>query len=157
MWLTETGGSLPLSHSCNVRPGTCRVYQSNASLGFSLSWCLVLVVEMSFGLLSQHIHPWPDADGQCCASLPEGLVFPVVSGVVFIYYYFLNFLEGFAALQLIAVANSEWRFLFLVCQPKWLCHHPAPPDVEQQLMSLWINSPRKSKSLDILWAELYIW
>lgn len=55
MWLTETGGSLPLSHNFNVRPGTCRVYQSNAGLGFSLSWFLVLVVEVSFGLLSQHV------------------------------------------------------------------------------------------------------
>lgn len=81
-----------------------QVPAENAGLGFSLSWCLVLVVEESFGLLSQHIHPWPNADGQCCASLPEGLVFPVVSGVFFILF---NFLEGFAALGLIAVANFK--------------------------------------------------
>ncbi|XP_040425769.1 uncharacterized protein LOC121075989 isoform X1 [Cygnus olor] len=81
-----------------------RVSAENAGLGFSLSWCLVLVVEEKFGLLSQHIHPWPNADGQCCASLPEGLVFPVVSGVFFILF---NFLEDFAALGLIAVADFK--------------------------------------------------
>lgn len=149
MWLTETGGSPPLSHSFNVLAGTCRE---------CWPWIFTELV-LSTGGRGELWPPLPTHSSlaQCwwaVLCLPEGLVFPVVSGVFFILF---NFLEGFAALGLIAVANFKWRFLVLVCQPKWLCHHPAPPDDDQRLMPLWMNSQLKAKSLEILWAELYIW
>lgn len=152
MWLTETGGSLPLGHSFNVLPGTCRE---------CWPWIFTELV-LSTGGRGELWPPLPTHSSlaQCWWAVlcffARRVGLPSCVRCVF-YFILFNFLEGFAALGLIAVADFKWRFLVLVCQPKWLCHHPAPPDDEQQLTPLWINSPLKARSLEILWAELYIW